>query len=183
MSTKIIFDWDDTLMCTSVILKNVGYNFVEMEELEQNIINVLLISITLGKVYIITNAEYLWIIYCIDTYFLKLKESCVLDLVTIISARDLYHIKYPDNPLIWKICTFDTVCRETFTNNVIAFGDAPNDRTAIISVVYNMTDCMVKSYKLCEFPDIKVMNNQLGFIIENLCSIVAINNNIDIELI
>jgi hypothetical protein len=183
MSTKIIFDWDDTLMCTSVILKNVGYNFDEMDQLEQNIINVLLISITLGKVYIVTNAELSWVIYCVDNYFLKLKNLSILDFVTIISARDLYHIKYPDNPLIWKISTFDTVCRETTTNNVIAFGDAPNDRTAILSVVYNMNDCRIKSYKLCEFPDIKVMNNQLEFIIENLYNIVIINKNIDIELI
>lgn len=183
MSTKIIFDWDDTLMCTSVILNKSLYDFNELNELEQNIINVLLLSTTLGKVYIVTNAELAWVHYCIDNYFLKLKESSIIELITIISARDLYHTLYQDNPLLWKICVFDTICKKTHTNNVIAFGDAPNDRIAIISVVYNIDNCKIKSYKLREFPDIKILNNQLTNIIEKIGNIVNINSNIDTDII
>jgi hypothetical protein len=67
--TAIIFDWDDTLLCTSFISPFGVYRDVVLEGtvlqhikmLEQTTKKILELSVKHGKTYIITNAQEGWV--------------------------------------------------------------------------------------------------------------------------
>ena len=82
----IIFDWDDTLMCTSYLTPN-GYldetvalsqrTRVKITALERCVQNLLSISLDKGDVYIVTNAEEGWVEYSAKRFFLSYCASSV----------------------------------------------------------------------------------------------------------
>ena len=67
--TAIIFDWDDTLLCTSFISPNGVYQDVDLgpnvmqhiKLLEQTTKRMLELAVAVGRVYIITNACEGWV--------------------------------------------------------------------------------------------------------------------------
>ena len=173
MGTKIFFDWDDTLMYTTALLNN--DTLLDKEIFATNVYKLLELSLTMGEVYIVTNATIGWFNICIEEHMTILKP--LLDNITIASARDHSEYLYPDDPLMWKINTFNRICYNSPTKNIISFGDSYIEYNAIYCVAILIDDCLCKNYKLIEMPSIEILNLQIVFIIENLSNII--NNNIN----
>ena len=97
-----IFDWDDTLFCTSVLSPN-GYfddereispsQMRRIEELETFVKSILTKAIEKGDTYIVTNSEAAWVEYSCELFFPNVYKF--LKKIKIISGRDLYEEKFP----------------------------------------------------------------------------------------
>jgi len=117
-----IFDWDDTLLCTSVLSPN-GYfdddfeipeaTLKKIKTLEIHVKNILVKALEKGDTYIITNSELDWIEYSCQRFFPNVYE--LIKKIKIISARDLYEKKYPHDYKIWKVKVFnDIIANKSF---------------------------------------------------------------------
>ena len=107
--TVIIFDWDDTILCTSFINPTGVFNpnarissavYEQLEQLDVVAQQVLELSVQYGQTYIITNAGEGWVQFSAQ----KFMPSCVevLKKIKIISARTKYEKLYKDYSQ-WKI--------------------------------------------------------------------------------
>lgn len=107
--TTFIYDWDDTLLCTSFLNKksknfngrqNTEKILNQLENLQEVVCNVLEKSLKNGKVFLITNAVKNWIDYSSNKWLPQTVE--LLQKVEIISAREKFEHKYPKQMLKWK---------------------------------------------------------------------------------
>jgi len=110
----IVFDWDDTLICSWFIdleMKRLDIKSItdfELNEeikpiilqIEENSIQLIRKARELGHVYIITNSMNGWVELSAKKLFPKLWED-VKDL-NIVSARSEYEIYHPADPVKWK---------------------------------------------------------------------------------
>ena len=110
--TVIIFDWDDTILCTSFINPTGVFNpharissavYKQLEVLEVAAKKVMELSVYYGQTYIITNAGEGWVQFSAQ----KFMPSCVpiLKKIKIISARSRYEHLTKDYSQ-WKINAF-----------------------------------------------------------------------------
>jgi hypothetical protein len=92
----IIFDWDDTLLCTTFLNPN-GYatndpvpnSFIGfLLKLEKVVIEILTESLKHGKVFIITNAAEGWVEFSSKKYMPKVYK--LLPKISVVSARSKY---------------------------------------------------------------------------------------------
>ena len=131
--TAIIFDWDDTLLCTSFIspkgvYRDESLNPVVMQhisQLEQTTKRMLELAVKSGRVYIITNACEGWVEFSCNRFMPAVLP--VLSKITIISARARYESRFPNQVPKWKLYAFlETQTELTNGNmkNVIALGDS-----------------------------------------------------------
>jgi len=100
----IIFDWDDTLMCSSEIKSQRKPDDKEMKSLEGAVARVLKTSMRLGKTTIVTNANLCWVHATASLFMPSLLP--ILELIDVLSARQSYEDMYPNNPNAWKIHAF-----------------------------------------------------------------------------
>lgn len=90
--TCIIFDWDDTLLCTTFLNPTNSVNFdiplnvkLQLKKLEKAAYSILSECLKYGDVYIITNAADGWVEFSSRKYMPKLVK--ILPKVTVMSAR------------------------------------------------------------------------------------------------
>ena len=132
--TAIIFDWDDTLLCTSFINPSGVYQHVDLgtavqqhiKLLEQTSKKMLELAVKHGKVYIITNAAEGWVEFSCHK-FMPAVLPILLEKVTIISARTKYESKFPDDVPQWKLHAFletQTDLDNGNMKNILALGDS-----------------------------------------------------------
>lgn len=100
----IIFDWDDTLMCSSEIKSQRKPDEKEMKCLEGVVLRVLKTSMRLGRTTIVTNANLCWVHATTSLFMPSLLP--LLELINVLSARQCYEDMFPDNPCAWKIHAF-----------------------------------------------------------------------------
>jgi hypothetical protein len=172
-NSLFIFDWDDTLLPTSFILKENIMNEENLSEelrslfsiLEEKIINILNLSISKGNVYIITNSSLSWFIHSSEKFFPNL--SSILNKIKIISARDEYENIYPRDSKIWKQKAFYNLESEIDNNlptNMICFGDSSNELEAGKNFASHLRESFVKTIKFKEKPEIEDLIKQLNLI-------------------
>jgi len=110
--TVIIFDWDDTILCTSFINPTGTFNprqkilpavMEHLRVLEVCAKKILEMSIAFGKTYIITNAGEGWVQYSAEKFMPSVVP--LLSKIKIISARAQYEHLYKDYSK-WKIHAF-----------------------------------------------------------------------------
>ena len=106
----IIFDWDDTLLCTSLINKYGYYSemkkypmndLIQISLLEAFVMEILEKSFEKGDTYIITNSEKGWVEFSCKKFFPNLFP--LLSKLKIISSREKYEKMHPYNFLMWKM--------------------------------------------------------------------------------
>lgn len=100
----IIFDWDDTLMCSSEIKSMKTPDPAEIRSLENMVAHVLKTSIRLGKTTIVTNANLCWVNATASLFMPSLLP--ILELIEVLSARQSYEEMFPNNPCAWKTHAF-----------------------------------------------------------------------------
>jgi len=142
--TIIFLDWDDTLLCSSVLSSNgikldtnlTGYPDLlhQLDELSTSIIQILIIAQTYGEVHIVTNGETGWVQLSAQKFVPRVVPY--LEKVQILSARSTFEDRFPDSPMQWKFHAFQQYLAELYAGpecikNVLSFGDSHAEREAI----------------------------------------------------
>eukprot|EP00918_Siedleckia_nematoides_P034493 GHVU01075058.1.p1 GENE.GHVU01075058.1~~GHVU01075058.1.p1 ORF type:complete len:225 (-),score=25.28 GHVU01075058.1:100-774(-) len=136
--TVIIFDWDDTLLCTSYLTLRPSDELIppsdlrHIEAIEANTMRLLTLAMTLGQVFIITNAMEGWVEYSAAKYLPRLLP--ILQRLLVISARHRYEDVYPGECRQWKIQAFLEVrasLHRQLIANLVSVGDSPIEMDAV----------------------------------------------------
>jgi hypothetical protein len=185
-----IYDWDDTLLCTSYFKKNDIFtdNFFlttndkkQLNNLEKKVYDLLKLSIENGTTYIITNSADGWIQWSVEKFYPTLYP--LLDKLIIKSARSLYEKKYPGNLKKWKIQTFLELEQELSVgfNNIICLGDSEQEIDAC-NLLATRLDCIYKTVKLRNDPMPEDLNKQLNIILDRFMYILNSKKSLTIVI-
>lgn len=108
----LVFDWDDTLLCSSWLAQNglrLDYPEVipasiqkQLEALQTSVVALLRRALTFGKVMIITNAETGWVELSAKRFMPDVLT--LLPELDVFSARSNFESLSPDSPSDWKVC-------------------------------------------------------------------------------
>ncbi len=191
----IIFDWDDTLLCTSLINKYGYYSemkkypmndLIQISLLEAFVMEILEKSFEKGDTYIITNSEKGWVEFSCKKFFPNLFP--LLSKLKIISSREKYEKMHPYNFLMWKmeVCKYfakDYNYNINLPTNIISIGDSFADIEAGRSLENKFKKCFIKTIKFVKFPGVKDLIEQLGLILDKFEHIISscYNWNIKVE--
>jgi len=194
--TVIIFDWDDTLLCTSYLVQNdaAGRHDVsgrplppaiqeQLRCIEKRAKEILELSLRLGQTYIITNAMQGWVEYSAAKYVPGLLS--VLQRVPVISARSKYESRYPRDVSMWKINAFRDLQRELdlpVVTNLISVGDSNYEMDATQVMGKEFSEALVKTIKLRDNPSPEELLKQLDLVAQNFERIVTNARNLKIGL-
>lgn len=196
--TLIIYDWDDTLFCTSWITNNqvdlhnplYKRRHIDFFKKLDRILFKLFIKMLRyknTKLIIVTNATKQWITICCEV--LPRTKNIIHKYVDVISARDVYQEKYPRNSYIWKKLIFRELAKEYFLNqtinkqiqNIISIGDAEYEFNALKNLDNQQTNIrLLKSIRMIQGPSYDQIIDQLNVINNNFYDLYIRNNHMDL---
>mmetsp|Transcript_83955 Transcript_83955/g.238105 ORF Transcript_83955/g.238105 Transcript_83955/m.238105 type:complete len:352 (-) Transcript_83955:97-1152(-) len=182
--TVIIFDWDDTLFCTSYlyrVMKHHGFDEDAAEGLpELRMVGaasrrLLELARQLGQTYIITNAVEGWVQSTAFAFMPDLVPT--LRHVRVISARSAYEARCrPGAAGEWKARAFVKVRRELDlepVTNLVSIGDSQHEVDAAHLVGREFANVSVKTIKLRAAPTPMELCADLLLIERGLSAVVA----------
>ena len=152
-NTLFIFNWDDTLLCTSYLQKNKNLTEEEKEQMkkcENEIYELINNTLIKGKIFLITNLDMANIETSIIKYYPSLHSR--LNEVEIISTnRNL------DNNSNWKISAFVENQKNVNNDNIkniICFTDSyvQDNIVKILRKIYHFAIIKVIKFKECPDP-------------------------------
>lgn len=183
--TLIILDWDDTLFPTSWIVKNninlsdkkIQYQYIVFfSKLDTLLYNILSKLLKYGKVFIVTNAVIKWII--ISSAILPNTQKLIFNNIMIISAREKFQEKYPDQMHLWKKIAFQQLIDNHFSGyqfqNIISVGDAEHEFNATTDLynAYSVTKKrLLKTVRFKKEPSFEELIDQLEVLEKNIHNI------------
>jgi hypothetical protein len=191
-NSLIIFDWDDTLLCTTFLTpkgyfdEDIVLNEKEKEKvqkLEISVYNLLKICIDKGDVYIITNAGPGWVEFSAEKFYPNILK--LLKKIKIISARGEYEEKYPNDSRQWKIETFLNLKNNLDMNlvtNIICCGDSVFEMEAGKILASKFEQAFIKTIKFRESPKPEELNKQLRLVIDQFNGIYSAVKNLTIRV-
>lgn len=186
--TVIIFDWDDTLLCTSAINAN-EWSQKQLSQLERAVEVALKSAMLLGEVLIVTNGIESWVENSAARFLPGLLP--LLDRLQVTSARAMYETSHPGDPYMWKkqafkelLChrrgRFDQVqhaeavhCDDGIGLNLVVIGDGQAEMEAAqnIGKVFR-PNSLIKTVKFKEYPSVAELLGQLRRVVRDLGQIV-----------
>jgi hypothetical protein len=179
--TLIVFDWDDTLMCTNFLREAIEYGMYSetrqretFRMLEPQVRKLLEKALALGRVIIITNAEVGWVETSAAEHMPGLLP--LLQRIDVISARHKYGDMFPGDYSAWKAEAFMDVQRELDPGtvmNMVALGDAHYEIDAAQALRGTMEKCVVKTLQFCSNPTPKQLMKELSFVTKTLHKVVS----------
>ena len=188
-----IFDWDDTLMCTSYVAPTGVLNFDDMKQndkntmknLDQLVSNLLSKSLEKGLVFIITNAAYGWVEFSAKKLYPSSYE--LLKKIKIVSARSMCEKKSPGDYRQWKTKAFiDTIQKSNInflkTANIISFGDSIIELEASHKLKEIFADGYIKTIKFKENPQPLELIKELKIILQQFDVILSNVRNLSIKV-
>jgi hypothetical protein len=189
-----IFDFDDTLLCTSFIMSSPpNRDDKQMKWLNQWLKHIatqgkqlLESSLRKGKTFIVTNAEHSWVQASVAKYLPEILP--LLDQVNVISARDLFEEEFPEQVAVWKTRTFDLLMHSlnaaTEIINLIAIGDSSLEIEAAQAIGSKYSSSVrVKTVKLMARPWPQQLHQQLRLISTKFDAIVNAAQNKTISVV
>lgn len=196
--TLLIFDWDDTVLPSTWVqhqkLRLDEASEVTAQQREQLNEVATCVAETLrqakqyGKVVLVTNAEKGWIELSCKKFLPTLYP--VLEGIEILSARSTYETPQMTSPLDWKLRAFESeICRvygseilaePTMRKNVLSLGDSVHEREALMRSTALFPNCLSKSLKFVERPDISQIIKQHQLVTGCFNSIVHHVGNLDL---
>ena len=191
-NSLIIFDWDDTLLPTSFLsTRGIFEEKNELNEKDQGKINklensvkkLLTIALSKGDVYIITNAGDGWVEFSSEKYYPNIKE--LLDKIEIISAREKYAEKYPEQSSKWKIEAFLNLKKrlnDDLITNIICVGDSVFEMEAGRILASKFIHAVIKTIKFREKPKPDELNKQLNLVLNQFNSICTSSKNLTVRV-
>ena len=193
--TLIIFDWDDTLFPTFWTIQN-NINLIDKKVQNQYIVffakldtilyQILTKLLNYGNVAIVTNAGSKWIM--VSSCMLPNTQKILRDKILILSARDAYQNKYPDQMHLWKKKVFRNIVAEHFKDhnlqNIISIGDAEYEFTALTDL-YNHNSVikkrLLKTIRFKKEPSFDDLMDQLEVFNECAIKIVLNSDHMDLK--
>jgi len=191
-NTLIIFDWDDTLLCTSFL--SPYSNFTEEEllankdinkvrKLEASVYEILKEAIKRGDTYIITNAAPGWVEYSANLFYPMIVP--LLPEITIVSARGEYEKQFPKDNRQWKVMAFlETVNSfdTSLVTNLICLGDSLIEIEAAHILASKFSHAFIKTIKFRESPKPEELNKQLCLVKDQFDKIYSVVKNLTIRV-
>lgn len=172
--TVIIFDWDDTLLCTSFLhrygavpprcrqcLEDIGHTGRELLELARQ----------LGRTFIITNSLTGWVEQSAASYAPELLPA--LRQVDVISARTRYEPHFPRSQ--WKVQAFLEVQRQMdsqVVTNLLSVGDSDFEMDAAHVMGREFAQVSVKTVRFQPSPAPEELLKGLQWLVQNFQRIV-----------
>ncbi len=173
-NSLIIYDWDDTLLPTNFLTKDgnliVFRNLNEEEkivfkDLERNVYNLLMNSISKGNTFIITNAAPGWVEYSTSIFYPSVQN--LLSKISIISARGEYEKVYPNDNRKWKKMAFLNM-RNKFDKdiitNILSFGDNFIEINATKRLGEEFNYVAIKTIKFQPLPTPQELNKEIKLV-------------------
>ena len=192
-NTIFIFDWDDTLFFTTHLEPNKKNLLISgsplekrmMKTIEYYVEEILIKALSKGTVLIITNSSEGWVEYCTYSYYPNLIP--LLKQINIISARALYEKDFPSQPLTWKINAFNDLTKKfnfekCLLTNIICIGDDNIEIIAAKKLANNFDNCLIKTIKLREGPNLKELIKQLVLINEQILRVFSYPKSLNIHV-
>lgn len=186
--TVIIFDWDDTLLCTSFLnfrqdaaLPPIAERHIR--EIEAAAKRLLELAMRLGHTFIVTNAMSGWVEYSAAKWVPDLLP--VLQKVRVISARTKFETQYPGQVGEWKIQAFLEVQKQLdsqIITNLIALGDSNFEMDAVHVMGKEFAQALIKTIKFRENPSPEELLKQLELVAQKFERIVENARNLKIGL-
>ena len=191
-NSLIIFDWDDTLLCTTFLspsgLFNENYclsnkDIDKIKKLEENVYKILKLAISKGDTYIITNAAPGWVEYSSNRFYPKICE--LLHNVKVVSARGKYEKEFPNDSRMWKIQAFLEMQKnfnKNLVTNIICLGDSIIEMEAAQIIAAKFTQAFIKTIKFKEAPRPDELNKQLLLVLDQFNKIYSGVKNLTIRV-
>jgi len=186
----LIFDWDDTLLCTSW-LRSFTYTYINRESLPLPLDRVfakmasevealLREACQYGQTFIVTNAEAGWVEASAGQWLPELLPK--LQHIDIISARSRYQQRFPEIDQ-WKVQAFlqlqGQLDLEAITN-VVSVGDAEYEMDAAHALGMQCTCATVKTIRFEANPSPQDLLKQLVLLRKKLPIVVESGHNVDL---
>lgn len=186
--TVIIFDWDDTLLCTSFLNLRQDQPLPAVVDrhlrgIESAGRRLLELAGRMGHCFIITNAMTGWVEYSAAKYVPDLLP--VLQKVRVISARGRYEAQFPGEVSKWKIQAFLEVQRQLdsqIITNLISLGDSNFEMDAVHVMGKEFAQALIKTIKFRENPSPEELLKQLELVAQKFERIVENARNLKIGL-
>lgn len=186
--TVILFDWDDTLLCTSWLNDERHQNLTKDDEeylrkVALRAKDMLEKAIASGNTYIITNAKTGWVEYSAARWVPELLPT--LRRVRVISARDKYEQFYPTEIGQWKVQAFLEVQRQleyTPIANLIALGDAEFEMEAAQIMGSQYQEAFVKTVKFRPQPSCAEHLMEMQLVADKFDQILSSARNLKVSL-
>jgi phosphoglycolate phosphatase-like HAD superfamily hydrolase len=184
----IIFDWDDTLICSSALydlgvmpklLRSLQHPAAappvgrrcrervppaEMQILAQVTAQILEDALKYASVYIVTNATRDWVFNSAERFLPQVTP--ILDKLTVMSARDQFEHVNPKKPSSWKHHAFASIVKDDV--NLVALGDSYSE----IEAARASSASLVKTMKFIEEPSMTQLVGQLKRVARELAGVV-----------
>jgi hypothetical protein len=196
--TVIVFDWDDTLLCSTAI-NHQQWSPVQMAVLEQAVEGILATAMTLGETFIVTNGISSWVQDSASRFLPNLIPT--LERLSVHSARAKYEKAYPGDPMTWKRQAFkdifvsrrrqgcspskrlggspDASPSSVFSSgsssnlNMVVLGDSPAEIEAARAAGRILgKPTLIKTVKLKEAPSVNELVGQLRRLHQDLVQVV-----------
>lgn len=188
--TMLIFDWDDTLLCTHYLSK-LGFVdlpdsvFENLAPVDESASKLLLKAIECGQTFIITNSAEGWVQYSGKLYLPKTYQVIMDKNIKVISARTGYEDVFPGDTHRWKVeafldieCLFD----KNIVTNLLCLGDSHIEMDAAHVLAQRFSQAMMKTIKFKEKPRPDELVKQQELVRENLEMIYMSTKNHTIRL-
>ena len=185
----IIFDWDDTLFCSTYYIKKKCFESIsgaiqsKINKLEQCVHQVLSMAIQYGDTYIITNANQNWVDFSAAKYYPSIVP--LLQKIKVLSARSLFEKKFPNDNRMWKLSAFAEVGKlyeENKVTNLICLDDSDLEIEAGNKLSAMFVETFLKTVKFREEPKPEHIIKQLGLFSKQFEEIHSSARNISIKV-
>mmetsp|Transcript_55036 Transcript_55036/g.141685 ORF Transcript_55036/g.141685 Transcript_55036/m.141685 type:complete len:272 (+) Transcript_55036:122-937(+) len=186
--TMFIFDWDDTLLCTT-FLQMIGSNNTvhpsaqgRLREVEQSAKQLLEKAASMGRLVIVTNSAEGWVEQSAAKYCPELMP--LLQQVCIISSRTRYQKKFPGRANKWKVEAFLDVMRQPSSSdvtNIISIGDSHFEWEAAKALEEASNAC-IKTIKFRHMPSPVELSREMRSLSQHLETIVQRAQGLSVSL-
>jgi hypothetical protein len=154
-----------------------------LKQLEDAVVRLINLALTLGSTYIITNAMRGWVEYSSSLWIPGVLP--VLERVTVISARSEYEHKFPNNYHQWKTEAFLEMTKQFDTRsitNLVCLGDSLIEIDAAHTLASQYTNARIKTIKFRDCPEPEELVKQLELVTEKFENICVSGKNLTIRL-
>jgi len=173
----IIFDWDDTLLCSSAVSQG-RWSLNELEALEVAVDSILHTSMSIAETLIVTNGNATWVKDSARRFLPRLLPT--LEKLQVVSARAMFESEYPGDPFMWKEAAFKRLLTEDrsftpeFGLNLVALGDQmPEIKASHLVTKMLGGPSRAKTVKFKEHPTVQELIGQLSMTEKELPRLVG----------
>lgn len=169
-----VFDWDDTLYCTSYFGNRPLTTLpaqcrAAVLALDAVVSHLLLKAVWYGDVFIITNSERGWVEASAREALPKTYQVILQKNIQVISARNEYENMFPYDMYRWKLEAFLSLQRKfdkDVMTNLVALGDSELEIRAANVLSQKFNESIIKTVKLKEHPRIDELIRQQKAILD-----------------